>query len=152
MTLLEVIRSRPFSEAKAELSEVMTQVVREHRPTVIARGGGKEAMVALDLDDFRLLLGSFQFEPHVSFGDEGVVAAIESFGLVGHGADLERAMNDLLEELRAYASDYIRRYAFYAQTNRRAHAPWIMRFAATPVEEQLALLSQEPTEDAAVTR
>ena len=152
MTMLEVIKPRPFSEAKAELSEVMSQVVREHRPAVIARGGGKEAMVALDLDDFRLLLGSFQFEPQVSFGEDGVVAAIESLGLVGHGPDHDHAMEDLLEELRAYASDYIRRYAFYAQTNRRTHAPWIMRFAATPVKGQRALLSQEPTEDATVAR
>lgn len=152
MTMLEVIKARPFSEAKAELSDVMTQVVREHRPAVIARGGGKEAMVAFELDDFRLLLGSFQFEPQVSFGEDGVVAAIESLGLIGHGSDHDRAMEDLLEELRAYASDYLRRYAFYEQTDRRAHAPWIVRFAVTPVEEQRALLSQEPTEDATVAR
>ena len=150
MTLLEAIPAKPFSQAKAELSALMDQVVREHRPTVIERR--REAMVALSLGDLRAALDSFRFESRVAIRRRQTVATLDGLGLIGSGPDLDAALDDLLEELRAYAGDFIARYAFYMQTDRRTHAPWVLRFALTPPEEQRALLVKEPTEESTAVR
>jgi len=144
MTLSSAIPTKAFSQAKAELSALMDQVVREHRPAIIERR--REAMVALSLSDMRSLLETFGFEPRVTFGRKEVVASLDDLGLVGAGTDLGAAIDDLLEELRDYVTDFIRRYAFYVQTDRRAHAPWVLRFALTAPEEQRQLLLQDPAE------
>lgn len=142
MTLLQPIPARPFSRAKSELSALMDQVVREHRPTVIERR--REAMVALSLDDLRSLLAAFPFAPRVVVGRRETVVTLEGLGLVGSGANFDAAIDDLLEEMRSYAADFMSRYAFYAQTDRRTHAPWVLRFVLTKAEEQRGLLVEEP--------
>lgn len=145
MTLPRAILTRPFSQAKSELSALMDQVVRDHRPAVIQRR--REAMVALSLEDLRALLETFRFEPRVVIGRKETVARLDDLGLVGSGAGLDAAIDDLLEELRDYAADFVRRFAFYMQTDRRAHAPWVLRFALTPPEEQRDLLVEQPVDE-----
>lgn len=150
MTVLEAIPAKPFSQAKAKLSALMDQVVREHRPTLIERR--RETMVAFSLNDLRALLDSFRFDPRTAIGRRQTVATLEELGLVGSGPDPDAALDDLLEELRAYASDFIARYAFYMQTDRRTHAPWVLRFALTPPREQRALLVEGPTGESVALR
>lgn len=150
VTPLDTIPAKPFSQAKAELSALMDQVVREHRPTVIERR--REAMVALSLGDLRSLLAAFRFEPRIVVRSKETVASMDDLGLVGSGRNVDAAIDDLLEEFRDYARDFISRYAFYLQTDRRAHAPWILRFALTPADEQRDLLVEEPPEETAASR
>ena len=145
MATLETIPTKPFSRAKAELSALMDQVVREHRPAVIERR--REAMVALSLGDMRDLLASFRLEPRVSVGRRQTTATLDDLGLVGTGRDVDAALEDLLEEMRSYAADYVSRFSFYMQTDRRTHAPYVLRFALTPAAEQRGLLTEEPAEE-----
>ena len=142
MATLTAVPTKPFSQAKAELSDLMNQVVREHRPTVIERR--RESMVALSLDDMRSLLETFRFEPRIVLGRNEAVASLDQLGLVGAGPTLDAAIDDLLGELRDYAADFVQRYSFYMQTDRRAHAPWVLRLALTPPERQRDLLLEEP--------
>lgn len=144
------IPTKPFSKAKAELSAVMDQVVREHRPAVIERR--RDAMVALSLPDMRELLAPYRFEPRVAIGRKQVTATLEELGLVGAGRDVDAAVDDLLEEMRAYADDFLSRYSFYIQTDRRAHAPYVLRFALAPEGEQRQLLLEELTEETAAIK
>lgn len=123
----------------------MDQVVREHRPTLIERR--REAMVALSLPDMRALLAPFRLEPRLSIGRAQTTAVLEELGLVGAGRDSGSAIDDLLEEMRAYTADFVSRFPFYMQTDRRAHAPYVLRFALTPADEQRGLLAEEPTEE-----
>lgn len=143
VSAVEAIPTKPFSEAKTGLSKLMDQVVREHRPAVIERR--REAMVALSLPDLRALLSAFRFEPRVTIGRKEAVAALEELGLLGSGRTRDAALDDLLAELRDYVAEFLSRYSFYVQTDRRAHAPWILRFALTPLDEQRGLLVEEPT-------
>lgn len=148
--VLEAIPAKPFSEAKSELSALMDQVVREHRPTLIERR--REAMVALSLPDMRDLLASFRLEPRIGVGRKQTTATLDELGLVGAGRNVDAAIDDLLEELRAYAADFISRYSFYIQTDRRGHAPYVLRFALTPPDEQRSVLLEEPTEETPTLR
>ena len=43
--------SLEFSRAKSELSDVMTRVVHEHRPSIVSRHRGKERMLLVRTDD-----------------------------------------------------------------------------------------------------
>lgn len=139
------IPTKPFSKAKAELSAVMDQVVREHRPAVIERR--RDAMVALSLPDLRELLAPYRLEPRLSIGRKQTSATLDELGLVGAGRDVDEAIDDLLEEMRGYAADFLSRYSFYMQTDRSTHAPYVLRFALAPADEQRDLLLEEPIEE-----
>ena len=136
------LSSLDFSRAKSALSDLMTQVVHEHRPRVVSRHRGKERMLLVRTDDLADYLGSFKFETETVTDKDEVTVALPALGLLGFGKDVEQAREDLLVELRAYARDFFERAAFYAATDHAAHAPWLLRFAVTPPEHQPELLDE----------
>lgn len=129
-----------FSRAKSSLSDLMTRVVHEHRPTIVGRHRGKERMLLVRTDDLAAYLTSFRFDVEVAEDEGEVTAALSRLGLLGFGTTRDEAIDDLLVELRTYAEDYFERASFYAATDRAGHAPWLLRFALTPSPEQRALL------------
>jgi len=139
--LIPGLPSLDFSRAKGALSDVMTRVVHEHRPSVVSRHRGKERMLLVRAEDLVRYLASFEFDVElVEDGDE-VTAALPALGLLGFGRSRDEAIDDLLTELRAYAADYFERASFYAATDRAAHAPWLLRFSLTPAAEQRELVA-----------
>lgn len=135
-----MLSTTDFSKAKTALSQLMTQVVYEHRPRMVLRRRGKERMLLVRAEDLAEYLQSFRFKIE-KVEDEGeVTLALPALGLLGFGQTIDEARADLLTELRAYARDYFDRATFYAATDRAAHAPWLLRFAVTKPEHQLELL------------
>jgi hypothetical protein len=139
--LIPALPSLDFSRAKAALSDVMTRVVHEHRPSVVSRHRGKERMLLVRAEDLVRYLDSFEFDVELVEEEGEVTAALPELGVLGFGASAEEAIDDLVLELRAYAIDYFERSSFYAATDRAAHAPWLLRFSLTPVAEQRALVA-----------
>ena len=133
-----------FSEAKARLSDLMTAVVHQRQPRLIHRHRGKEAMLLLPPDDLARALAAFRFEPQVAYSEGEVTVALERFGVLGFGDTFEAALDDAVEELRAYAERYFAAAAFYAQTDRADHWPWLLRFVLTPPARQKDLLLEPP--------
>ena len=129
-----------FSRAKSLLSDVMTRVVHEHRPSVVSRHRGKERMALVRADDLVRYLDAFRFDLELVEDDGEVTAALPRFGLLGFGATRDEAVDDLLVELRVYAADFFERQAFYEATDRAEHAPWLLRFALVPPDHQRTLL------------
>jgi len=129
-----------FSRAKSVLSDVMTRVVHEHRPSVVSRHRGKERMVLLRTDDLVRYLDSFRFELELVEDGGEVTAVLPRLGLLGFGATRGDAIDDLLVELRLYAADYFERQSLYDATDRAEHAPWLLRFALVLPADQRALL------------
>ena len=138
--LMVALPSLDFSRAKSALSEVMTRVVHEHRPSVVSRHRGKERMLLVRTDDLARYLDGFTLEVEVTEDGGEVTVVLPRLGILGFGATREEALRDALVELRAYARDYFERASFYAATDRAAHAPWLLRFALTRAEDQLGLL------------
>ena len=141
--MAERLPSIDFSQAKSSLSALMTEVVHRHSPRIVSRHGGKEEMVLVGSDDLALFLDSFRFDPRVTIDGGEATVELAELGLLGFGETLEEAMEDLREELRAYAQDFFERASFYAETDRAGHAPWLLRFALTPPDEQLELLYED---------
>lgn len=149
MTPTRPIPALDFSRAKSTLSEVMTEVFWEHRPRVVSRHRGREEMLLVRPDDLVRYLAPFRFEPEVTIDAGETTVALPKLGLLGFGETLDEAMQDLVEELRAYASDFFARSVFYAATDRAEHAPWLLRFALTPAERQLELIYEDSRESVA---
>lgn len=138
--VVPALPSLDFSRAKSALSDLMTRVVHEHRPSIVSRHRGKERMLLVRTDDLAAYLSSFRFELEIVEDGDEVTVALPRLGLLGFGATREEAIDDLLQELRVYAADYFERSGFYAATDRAGHAPWLLRFALTPADEQRSLL------------
>lgn len=119
----------------------MTRVVHEHRPSIVSRHRGKERMLLVRTDDLAQHLRGFSFDVELVEDGGEVTAVLPWLGLLGFGSSRDEALDDLVTELRVYAADYFERAAFYAATDRAEHAPWLLRFALTPVGEQRALLT-----------
>ena len=148
--MVTTLASIDFSRAKASLSDVMTHVVHDRSPQIISRHRGKEEMLLVGTRDLAEFLDSFRFEPRLTIEPGEVTAELEQLGLVGLGESTEQAMQDLVDELRLYARDFFERASFYAETERAAHAPWLLRFAITPPDRQLDLLYEDSRAAAAV--
>lgn len=139
-----VLYERTFSSAKAELSTVMDEVVHERRPQLVRRHGRKELMLLVRPDDARRWLDSFRLTLNVTLDDGEVAVFAEPVGALGVGDSLDSALDDLTVELRAYAHRFfVDRPHFYAETRASQHAPWLLRFALTPLDEQRALLDAD---------
>lgn len=139
--MVEMIRAVEFSPAKARLSELMTRVVHEHRPQMIQRHGGKEEALLLNPDDLRAMLEGEEIDVLASVDEGEFIVSVPTWGISGAGATFDEAQADLIEEAREYVADYLGRVGFYLQTHRRSHALAVLRFALTPTDEQVELLT-----------
>ncbi len=135
-----IIPSLAFSLAKANLSSLVTSVVHDHAPRLLERHRGKETALLLNPDDLRALLESHPIRAHASVEAGEFAISVAEWGVAGFGETFDAATDDVLEQMRSYAADYLGRLAFYLATNRREHAPAVMRFALTPEDEQRQLL------------
>jgi len=139
---IAVLSSVDFSRAKSALSDLMTRVVHEHKPSIVSRHRGKERMLLVRTEDLVRYLEAFRLELEVVEDGGEVTVAVPSLGVLGFGSTREEALDDLVTELRVYAHDFFERSSFYAATDRAAHAPWLLRFALTPSERQRSLLDE----------
>lgn len=136
----EILPTRGFAQAKAKLSDLMSEVVREHRPVVLDRNRGKEEALVMSVEDLRTLLDAFSFNPQVSLSEGEFVFRLSELNLISGGSTFDDALAELLELVESYAQDYFNRYDFYRHTDRRQHLPWLLRFALTPQSERRDLL------------
>ena len=140
----DLVPARPFSQAKAGLSELMSEVVRKHRPQVIERGHGRERMALIGAEELDTLLRTFSLVPDVIYRAKEVTMSLAPLGLVASGPSLEAAADAMLGELRQYAGEFIERYDYFRHTDRHGDLPWVLRFSLTPPDMQRDLLFEEP--------
>jgi predicted RNase H-like HicB family nuclease len=136
-----LIETLPFSEAKARLSDLMTAVVHEHRPKAVDRHRGKEEMFLLGRDQLLAILEPFEFEPQVSVSEHEFVVRLPELELIAAGETLDAAVDELVELAEAYAEQYLTRFEFYRETDRRRHLPWVARIAFTQPQERRGLFT-----------
>lgn len=135
-----IIQSTAFSPAKANLSELVTSVVHDHALRMIERHRGRESALMLNPDDLRAVLESHPVHSVASVEAGEFIVAVPDWGVAGFGRTFEGAVYDLLEQMRSYAQDYLAKLSFYLETNRREHAPAVIRFALTAEEGQRDLV------------
>jgi enoyl-CoA hydratase/carnithine racemase len=135
-----------FSPAKSQLSEVMTQVFHGHQPRIVSRHHGKEQMLLVRPDDLVAMLGDHRIDVQAVYDADDVTLRVPDMGVLGFGETLDEAVDDLLDELRAYATRFFREPARFLATTRGAHAAALLRFALSDEDEQRRMLSVEEPE------
>ncbi len=140
-----------FSPAKSQLSDVMTQVFHGHQPRIVSRHHGKEQMLLVRPDDLVAMLGEHRLDVQAVYDQDEVTLRVPDMGVLGYGETLDEAVDDLLDELRAYATRFFREPARFMATSRGAHAAALLRFALADEDEQRRMLGlEEPEREAAL--
>lgn len=140
-----------FSPAKSQLSEVMTQVFHGHQPRIVSRHHGKEQMLLVRPDDLVAMLGDHRLDVQAVYDADEVTLRIPDMGVLGFGDTLDEAVDDLLVELRAYATRFFREPARFLATNRGAHVAALLRFALAGEDDQRLMLGlEEPEREPAI--
>lgn len=140
------VPSIDFSPAKSQLSDVMTQVFHGHQPRIVSRHHGKEQMLLVRPDDLVAMLGEHRLDVQAVYDVDGITLRIPEMGVLGFGETLDEAIDDLLVELRAYATRFFREPARFMATSRGAHAAALLRFALSDEDEQRRMLGIEQPE------
>jgi len=139
-----------FSPAKSQLSDVMTQVFHGHQPRIVSRHHGKEQMLLVRPDDLVAMLGEQRLDVQAAYDSDEVTLRVPDMGVLGFGETLDEAVDDLLVELRAYATRFFREPARFMATSRGTHAAALLRFALADEDQQRRMLGvDEPVREAA---
>ena len=135
-----------FSPAKSQLSDVMTQVFHGHQPRIVSRHHGKEQMLLVRPDDLVAMLGEHRLDVQAVYDSDEVTLRVPDMGVLGFGATLDEAIDDLLVELRAYATRFFREPTRFMATSRGTHAASLLRFALADEDEQRRMLVVQESE------
>lgn len=139
-----------FSPAKSQLSDVMTRVFHGHQPRIVSRHHGKEQMLLVRPDDLVTMLGEHRLDVQAVCDRDEVTLRVPDMGVLGFGETLDEAVEDLLVELRAYATRFFHEPTRFLATSRGAHAATLLRFALAGEDEQRRMLGVVEPEPEAV--
>jgi hypothetical protein len=142
----KILESLAFSEAKAQLSHLMTAVVHDHCPRVVDRHQGREEMLLVGRDDLLAMLEPFQFEPKASFSEGEFILRLPELGLIAGGESFDEALEELVELAESYAEQHFSRLPSYMETDRRQQLPWVARVALTAPQDRQHLFTAVPAD------
>ena len=142
-TLIDTV---PAALAKDTFGPLLSEVVHQHRPKVVEKHG-RDPVLFLGQDEILMLLEDYKFHPKIAVSEGEFIIRLPEFGLIAGGATLDEAYDELVELSEVYAHDFVSRWLFFRETDRRDQMRWILRFAMTPPDHRRALFS-ERTADA----
>ncbi len=125
MTMLSELN---LTEARKEFSSLYDQVFNSFKPTIIKRKKTEEVLV-LRVDQQKMLLANYSLKPEIIEENDGsITLALDNLEIYSSGSSLEDAINELVEDLKIYASDYLQRSQLFLNApNRKSHFPYILR-------------------------
>jgi len=130
-----------LTEARKEFSSLYDQVFNMYQPAIIKRKKSEEVMV-LRVDQQKMLLANYSLKPEIiKEDDNSITLALDHLELFSNGSNLDEAVNDLINDLKIYASDYIQRSQLFLNApNRKAHFPFILRVLLCESDEEIRQL------------
>lgn len=117
-----------FTDARADLSSVFDRVIHQIQPVIIRRRQDKAVIMKNDM--LALLLQHLQLKGEmVVDSDKSYTVTLDApFDLYGNGPTPEEAINDLVQDLKLYAEQYMSLLpVFLHAPNRREHLPYILK-------------------------
>lgn len=130
-----------FTEARGGFSALYSRVFNHYRPVIIRRRQAEEVLV-LRADLQKLLLEKYRLKPEVIREEDGsVTLALDELELYANGRTVEEATQELVQDLKFYAQDYLERSQLFINApNRRAHFPYILRVLLCDSDEEIRSL------------
>jgi hypothetical protein len=115
--------------------------VHQHRLKVVEKHG-RDPVLFLGQDEVLMLLEEYKFHPKISVSDGEFIIHLPEFGLIAGGATLDEAYDELVDLAENHAHDFVSRWMFFRETDRRDQMRWIVRFAMTPPNQRRMLFSE----------
>lgn len=127
-----------FTDARKDFSSLYSQVYNTFKPALIIRNQREEVLI-LRTDLQKLLLSKFSLKPEVLPEENGsVTLALNELEIYSNAETLEDAINELIDELKFYAQDYIERSQLFLNApDRRRHFPYILRILLAENDEEI---------------
>lgn len=136
--MTQTLTEASFSEARSQLSRVFDEVVEDLRPVLIRRKGREEALLVRRAE-LEVVLEPFTLTARVMREEDGsVTIAVDELEWAVNAPTRDAAGEELLDDLRQYAGDYLARApVFLRAPNRRTHFPYVLRILLASSDEEL---------------
>ena len=117
-----------FTEARNQFSSLYDSVFNSFNPAIIKRKQTEQvAMLRVDL--LEMVLEDYKMTPEIIREDDGsTTLALDALEICSNNSTLDLAVQDLIEDLKIYAQDYLERsQLFFQAPNRKPHFPYVLR-------------------------
>lgn len=117
-----------FTEARNQFSSLYDSVFNSFNPAIIKRKQTEQvAMLRVDL--LEMVLEDYKMTPEIIREDDGsITLALDALEIYSNNSTLDLAVQDLIEDLKIYAQDYLERsQLFFQAPNRKPHFPYVLR-------------------------
>ncbi|MGB9859746.1 MAG: exoribonuclease R [Moorellaceae bacterium] len=133
-----MLQEHQFSEARRQFSALYDNIYNALKPAIIRRGREEEVLL-LRKDMLKSVLEKFTLKAEALEEDDGsTTLALDELDIAVNAENLEEALDELVEELKLYAQDYLdRAQLFLNAPNRRHHLPYVLRIALCNSDEEV---------------
>ncbi|MBU7005105.1 exoribonuclease R [Phosphitispora fastidiosa] len=130
-----------FTDARKDFTSMYNKVFNSYKPMIIKRKQAEEVLL-LRTDLQKMLLSNFSLKPEVLNEEDGsVTLALDILEMYVNAETLDKAIIDLVQDLKDYAQDYIgRSQLFLNAPNRRPHFPYVLRILLCENDEEIRSL------------
>lgn len=139
MTMLTELQ---FTEARSQFSTLYDSVFNSFNPAIVKRKQTEQiAMLRVDL--LKMILDDYKLNPEVIQEDDGsITLALDVLEIYANNSTLESAATDLIEDLKLYAQDYLKRSQLFLHApNRTHHFPYILRIMLCENDNEIRALA-----------
>ena len=138
MTMLSELQ---FTEARNQFSTLYDSVFNSFNPTIVRRKQTEQvALIRVDL--LKMVLVDYKLNPEIIKEDDGsITLALDSLEIYANNSTLDIAANDLIEDLKVYAQDYMDRSQLFLQApNRKSHFPYVLKVLLCENDKEILAL------------
>jgi len=138
MTMLSELN---LTDARKGFSSLYDDVFNTFKPTVVKRKKTEEVLL-LRVDLQKMLLSHFSLKPEIIYEDDkSVTLALDTLDIFVNNTTLDKAVNELIQDLKLYSQDYIERSQLFLHApNRRSHFPYVLRIMLCENDEEIRSL------------
>ena len=130
-----------FTEARNQFSTLYDSVFNSFNPTIVRRKQ-TEQVALLRVDLLKMVLVDYKLNPEIIKEDDGsITLALDSLEIYANNSTLDIAANDLIEDLKVYAQDYMDRSQLFLQApNRKSHFPYVLKVLLCENDKEILAL------------
>ena len=138
---MKMLDELQFTDARKEFTSMYNEVFNNYRPVIIKRKQAEEVLV-LRTDVQKMLLSNFTLKPEILHEEDGsVTLALDILEIYANSDILNKAIIELVQDLKNYAQDFIdRSQLFMNAPNRKSHFPYVLRILLCENDEEIRSL------------
>lgn len=130
-----------FTNARKTLTDIYDNVWHRYLPVIINRHQNEKVLL-LRRELQQDILRAYRLKPEILPEEDGsVTVALNEIGIAVNEPNLDKAIGELIKEMKIYAQDYIdRSQLFLNAPNRKGHFPYILRILLCDSDQEIKSL------------